>query len=705
MNKRHLLLAITMVLMSVATAFAQAPLSFTYQAVVRNSNGRLISNSNVGVKISILQGSSTGTAVYTNNYTPRTNANGLFSIVVGDSLNSIGAIDWAAGPYFLKSEVDPNGGNNYTIVSSQQMLSVPYALHAHTVDNVIGGVNFIERQVLSISNDTVFLTGGSFVKLPAGFSGNYNDLTNKPTNVSAFTNDAGYLTSFTETQVLSIRHDTVFLTGGSFVKLPAGFSGNYNDLTNKPTNVSAFTNDAGYLTSFTETQKLSDVAANNDSVNSQIKNLTDPTDSMDAVNLRTLNAVVSRYDSIIVNLVRVVDTLRNTHSIMTFPTVTTNVASSITNISAVSGGNVTNAGSSAVIARGVCWSTLPNPTISDNHITNGSGTGIFTSNLTGLTPGITYYVRAYATNSAGTAYGFQITFTSTVSTFSVSANTRIMFSPGNLQWSATNGGYTATNHTVTGGGTAAGTWRFAPNQWDTIGAGNSNISSSNSCWIDLFGWGTSGWDNGNYFYQPYSSSDSTSSPYTSYIGYGYGPTNGTSYGSSLVGSYSRADWGVYNAIYNPKTSITDAPGTWRTLTKDEWVYLLNTRSTKSGRRYAKATVNGVPGLIILPDNWNTATYTLNSTNINNAAYTTNVINLATWTILENAGCIFLPAAGHRIGTSPNDVGSIGSYWSVSSYVSIGYAYGLGFNSSGLDPDTWGFQRYGGNSVRLVRDVE
>ena len=167
---------------------------------------------------------------------------------------------------------------------------------------------FTESQILSISNDTIYLTGGSFVKLPAGFDGDYNSLTNRPnlapvatsgnysdlndlptipnvptdvsafnndvgyltrdslpTNVSAFTNDAGYLTSFTESQILSISNDTIYLTGGSFVKLPTaeGFSGSYNDLTDKPTipnvptNVSAFTNDAGYLTSFTESQILS----------------------------------------------------------------------------------------------------------------------------------------------------------------------------------------------------------------------------------------------------------------------------------------------------------------------------------------------------------------------------------------------------------------------------------------------------------------
>ena len=266
--------------------------------------------------------------------------------------------------------------------------------------------------------------------------------------------------------------------------------------------------------------------------------------------------------------------------------------------------------------------------------------------------------------------------------FSVSANTCVYFSPGNLQWSATNGGSTATTHTVAGGGTAAGTWRFAPNQWDTIGAANSNISSSYSGWIDLFGWGTSGY-NSKY---PYTSSRDDSD----YVNTD-ADISGTNY-----------DWGVYNAIYNPKTSTTDAPGTWRTLTKDEWVYLLNNRSTTSGIRYAKATVNGVQGLILVPDNWATSTYALSSTNTPGAAYATNVINLATWTTLEDAGCIFLSSAGCRNGTSIISVGSLGYSWTATK--NGGYASAIYFSSDEIRPGNDGIPTRYGMSVRLVKDV-
>ena len=103
-------------------------------------------------------------------------------------------------------------------------------------------------------------------------------------------------------------------------------------------------------------------------------------------------------------------------STILLPTVTTSAASNITETTAICGGNVTSDGGVAVTARGVCWSTSQNPTISDSHTTNGSGTGSFTSNLTGLTAGTTYYMRAYATNSAGTAYGNEVSFTTTGST-------------------------------------------------------------------------------------------------------------------------------------------------------------------------------------------------------------------------------------------------------------------------------------------------
>jgi hypothetical protein len=99
--------------------------------------------------------------------------------------------------------------------------------------------------------------------------------------------------------------------------------------------------------------------------------------------------------------------------VASIPTVTTTAATSITSTTAASGGNITDDGGAAITVRGVCWSTSPNPVLSGNHTTDGNGSGVFASNITGLTGNTVYYVRAYATNSVGTAYGNEITFTTT----------------------------------------------------------------------------------------------------------------------------------------------------------------------------------------------------------------------------------------------------------------------------------------------------
>ena len=112
---------------------ASPPQKISYQAVVRNSTNALVTNQPVGVKLTILQGSVTGTPVFAETHTPTTNANGLISITIGTgtpAINGLIDVDWAAGPYFIKTEIDPAGGTAYSITSTSELLSVPYALHA-----------------------------------------------------------------------------------------------------------------------------------------------------------------------------------------------------------------------------------------------------------------------------------------------------------------------------------------------------------------------------------------------------------------------------------------------------------------------------------------------------------------------------------------------------------------------------------------------
>ncbi|MBR3947124.1 MAG: hypothetical protein IKJ56_08520, partial [Bacteroidales bacterium] len=260
---------------------------------------------------------------------------------------------------------------------------------------------------------------------------------------------------------------------------------------------------------------------------------------------------------------------------ITAPTVAATTATNVSYTSVTLGGNITNDNGATVTERGVCYSTSTNPTISNSKKDVGSGTGSFSIKITELNKNVTYYARAYAINSKGTSYGSVVSFTTTLvgaiqGEFSVSATKKVYFSQGNLQYQA-----------------STSIWRFAENQYDVIGRDNTNISSTYSGWIDLFGWGTSGWNSGANAYQPYSTSESYSDYYP-----------GGDYTNNLTGSYANADWGVYNKISNGGNSA----GKWRTLTNSEWNYVI---SNRTDARYLRgtATVNGVNGLILLPDNW------------------------------------------------------------------------------------------------------
>ena len=286
--------------------------------------------------------------------------------------------------------------------------------------------------------------------------------------------------------------------------------------------------------------------------------------------------------------------------------------------------------------------------------------------------------------------------TGSIGAFSVSATQKVTFAPGNLQFNAASG-----THKCADGTTKQGTWRFAEHQWDYVGSANKNISSSYNGWIDLFGWGTSGWNSGANAYQPYSTSETNSDYYP-----------GGSYENSLTGNYANADWGVYNQIGD------DAPGSWRTLTKDEWVYLFHGR-TNYANLFGLGTVNGVQGTIILPDSWVTPvglTFTPSTSkglswqsggyyyNSNHDNYSHNTYTSSQWELMESAGAVFLPTVGYRYGTTVYYTGLNGDYWSTTQY-GTGYAYGFNFNSNNLNPPSYDDDRSNGQGVRLVRAAQ
>ena len=241
-----------------------------------------------------------------------------------------------------------------------------------------------------------------------------------------------------------------------------------------------------------------------------------------------------------------------------------------------------------------------------------------------------------------------VTGTFVAKPFSVSATKTVTFSSGNLQYHPAND-----------------EWRFAPNQTDYVGEANANISSTYNGCIDLFGWGT-----------------------------GNNPTNAsTDYNDYQI----FVDWGV-NKIGN------DAPNTWRTLTYDEWEYIINGRSNASNLK-GVAQVNGVNGLILLPDNWTCPSGVTFKSGFHNdygieyyADYQT--ISASDWSKLESSGAVFLPAAGYRGGSSVSGVQGVGYYWSATEYYSK-FSSCLYFGS--FEASMGGYDRGYGHSVRLVQD--
>ena len=338
----------------------------------------------------------------------------------------------------------------------------------------------------------------------------------------------------------------------------------------------------------------------------------------------------------------------------------------------------------------------------DGTVTNGTTTGDIVTYGTGSTRyAVVLSDQAAVTNGTISAEGYEGTFsipsaaytngfltdatmtltaTSSVPTgaingkFTINSNNgQVYFSQGNLQYI---------------GSAATPYWKFANHQWDYLGDGQGvGVATAN---YDLFGWGTSGYDHGAACYQPWSW-DNNSFKY-----YAYGE-----YNKDLFNESGKADWG-YNAISNGGGEEHK----WRTLSRPEWVYILDTRATSTGIRYAKAKVNDVNGVILLPDDWSSETYTLNSTNVKDASFSSNTISASQWNTLEQAGAVFLPAAGKRKftdHTSFHDVGSKGYYWSASHEDKYG-AKCMYFEESNLQSYVI-YERCHGQSVRLVRPVE
>ena len=295
---------------------------------------------------------------------------------------------------------------------------------------------------------------------------------------------------------------------------------------------------------------------------------------------------------------------------------------------------------------------------------------------------------------AGTISGFATDYSGGLpGLFSINAHgDQVCFAQGNLQYLAASGETTHPDGT-----SSAGTWRFALNQYDCAASKNKNIAADYADWIDLFGWGTSGYDNTAndpcaIYFLPYSfSMDSTDCEDTNLTG--YGPSIDQAY-RGLIHSSAYYDWGVYNTISNSAEGVA-----WRTLTYGEWYYLLFGRPNADNLR-SQATIPNLHGYILLPDNWETPEGLTFVPQANN--WDTNTYTVTQWRTMEAAGAVFLPAAGERRGTQLGYGNSHGFYWTASAN-NVRQAQVVHFT----DTTIYGNSRYArsyGNAVRLVRDI-
>lgn len=463
--KRNLVLILFF--LASAVTFAQAPYKMSYQAVVRNDAGVLVSNQAVGMQISILQGEEGETAVYVETHSPVANDNGLVSFEIGTGSvisGEFSAIDWSAGPYHIMIEADPSGGTTYSVTGISQLVSVPYALHAATAESLTGGVEesdpiFVGSPAFTISNETIANWDESFTWGDHALAGYLTSLsetdpafTASPAfgisagNIADWNTafgwgnhaDAGYLSSFTES-------DPLFAGSAAFgISLP--------DISNWNTAFGWGDHAlAGYLTSFTESDPLFGASAAQGILATDISNwntaygwgnhatvgyLTAEVDGSVTNELQTLSYsdhvlsltnggevvfpvtvedVVILSDSLYVSFTNG-QTLNagyvgpNTPG-STLPSVSTTTVNAISYRGATASGEVGTTGNELVVARGFVYATTPQPTLSNAHVLAGGGLGTFSAELTGLLPNTMYYARAFATNTLGTSYGSALSFT------------------------------------------------------------------------------------------------------------------------------------------------------------------------------------------------------------------------------------------------------------------------------------------------------
>jgi len=402
------------VLMSV-WLYAQVPQAINFQAIARDGFGNPMINTNIQIRLSVIDSSLGGSIVYQELRALQTNAYGSFSFQIGVApafitIGTFQGINWPTGDKHLKIDYDPTNTFNFTLtLGTIKFVTVPYAFASETVV-------YIDATGAQNGDALVFNSvTGKFE--PSQISGSNYTAGSGISIVGNIISNTGDLSNTNELQTLSISNDTLYLTNGGFVKLPSASSSVLlppvattlaaNNIQITTTTLNGTVNGNGLSTSVifewgltntygsTKTATPSPVTgATNTAVSGNLTALTGNTTYH--YRIKASNAVNVTYSSDM--------TFSTIWPVI--PTVTTSNFSDVKGNSAKAGGSITSDGGSPVTAQGLCWSISTNPTITNSLTTS------FTATMTGLSPNTTYYVRAYATNLAGTGYGNEISFIS-----------------------------------------------------------------------------------------------------------------------------------------------------------------------------------------------------------------------------------------------------------------------------------------------------
>lgn len=417
---------ILLLLVCVATAFVsfcQSPNAFSYQGVVRNSSNGLIANTTVQLRFSIHNATEDGTIIYQETQNTTTNQYGMFAVQIGMGTilsGEIRNIKSFAGVKYIQTEI--NIGEGYINMETRQLLSVPFVLEVPPVIGT-GAISFLNYNS-AIFTDTITSTGGELIIA----RGVCIDSVSSPSIDKAILY-SGNSASFFSMPLTGLLPDKIYYLRGFATNKDGTGYGNivsfhtaalslpvvYSDTISSITNTAAIA--GGTITDYGGSDVTARGVCYSPTINPTTANGVSPSGS----GIGHFTTVLNGLSSSTVYYVRAFATNSTgtaygeqktfTTTLVSVPSITTDSVTAISYTTAVSGINTSNTGGSTITTQGICWSTSPNPTTINTHATTTAGVGHFAINITGLMSNTLYYVRAYSTNSAGTAYGYQYSFT------------------------------------------------------------------------------------------------------------------------------------------------------------------------------------------------------------------------------------------------------------------------------------------------------